>query len=289
MSLLSDKAPSHTEKSTSIFNWIGWRIVAIATLLPICVVLIVSSNVALKKKKLMGNFGKEQAYLHANDASIPWLALGFREFAADILWLRTIMYFGGHLRRAQNTATITHLLNSTINADPWFEAPYRFGSAMLMVNGGRQSNVDTMAAIDVLKRASARFPSDYHFPLKVGSYYLSELRGSDAEKKEWNILASEWISKAAILGDDVPWLPSLAANLLDKSGRRELAIQKLKEAYLITDDLEKKNQIKQSIKKLMGEKLAAELEKNHKITTALKENSPLDYLDDDAFIMLHAW
>lgn len=55
------------------------------------------------------------------------LALGYDQVVADLLWMKTISYFGGHFMSDKQYPWLAHMLNLIIDLDPRFDFPYYFG------------------------------------------------------------------------------------------------------------------------------------------------------------------
>ena len=61
------------------------------------------------------------------------LALGFDDLAADVYWIRAVIYYGGRrqLTAARNYEQLYPLLDLVTALDPQFKAAYRFGALFL--------------------------------------------------------------------------------------------------------------------------------------------------------------
>ncbi len=188
------------------------------------------------------------------------LSFGYNELWADALWIRTIAYFTDHVTGDRDLRHIHRYLKNVIALDDHFKAVYRYGAAMMMSKGARQTNDDVLAAIDLLKRGHAAFPDDDRFPFTIGAYYLTELRTrARAERARWRQMGADWLRRAVLLGADIPWLPSLAAKVYTEQGEREMAIAHLQEMYLVTQDEETRKQIAAKLRSLEARSLADRL------------------------------
>ena len=184
------------------------------------------------------------------------MSLGYNEFFADLLWVRTIAYFTSHLFTDRDLQHLKQHLDNILALDPYFKEIYRYGSSMLMSLGERQRNEDVFDAIDLLKRAHHHFPSDYRFPMHAGSYYISELKSDDrAKRAAWRSQGADWVNRAAMLPGAPPWLPALAAKIYTKEGKRELAVLHLREILSITQDPDMKKNIRGKLRELQDPKL----------------------------------
>jgi hypothetical protein len=59
------------------------------------------------------------------------MALGYDEALADFLWVRTVGYFGAHVKTDQDYTWLVHMLKLTVELDPRYESPYEFGGIIL--------------------------------------------------------------------------------------------------------------------------------------------------------------
>ncbi|MFH1130497.1 MAG: hypothetical protein V1754_04130 [Pseudomonadota bacterium] len=249
--------------------------------------LLALTHMDLKRRQLAGRNAPGEDYYLPRKEVLRALSFGYNEFGADLLWVRTIAYFADHWRDKETQHLHRHLYN-ILALDEHFKNAYRFGSAMLMSRGKRQTNTDVMNAIHLLERGHSLFPNEYRFPFSIGTYYMYELRSvSKLEKANWQRIAADWIQRAVLVGADIPWLPTLAANLFTQQGERELAIRHLQEIYLVTKDPEMKLQIAGKLKSMQAAHLADELKAQTEQFALVHENSPISFVHPDLFVFVH--
>jgi tetratricopeptide (TPR) repeat protein len=58
-------------------------------------------------------------------------SLGYRNLAADILWFKTIQYYGGYRRGENDLALFSHLVDVITDLDPQFVFAYLFGGLVI--------------------------------------------------------------------------------------------------------------------------------------------------------------
>ena len=124
------------------------------------------------------------AVYHSGDPLVPQtpilhvLSFGRPEVAADLLWLKTIQYFGS-VRPFSSYPSLGPLLDRVTQLDPKFEYPYEFGLIVLPYSGATQT------AVMLGERAQTNLPNNglltyylatvYHLNLndynKAGYYY----------------------------------------------------------------------------------------------------------------------
>ena len=59
------------------------------------------------------------------------MALGYDEAFADFLWVRTVGYFGAHVKTDRDFTWLTHMLKLTAELDPRYDSPYEFAGVVL--------------------------------------------------------------------------------------------------------------------------------------------------------------
>lgn len=215
------------------------------------------------------------------------LAFGYNELAADLIWVRAINYFVDQYFQRRSYRYLERYISTILALDHHFKAVYRYGPAMLVSKGPSVTNADVMAAIRLSKRAHHLYPDDWRFPLNIGSYYMFELRTESKEQKDaWLKLGADWTVRAALVGADIDWLPSLAAKIYTRQGRRELAIKHLQELYLANQDEGARRNI---LGKLVNLQAAQQAESLVEATAALEKEykeSPLRFVPLDLYILL---
>jgi hypothetical protein len=225
-----------------------------------------------------------EAYYVPPASTLRALAFGYNELAADLLWVRSIAYYANHITTDRDLRHIERYLNTIVALDPHFRAIYRYGPPMIVGRGSWRENPHVLAGIELLKRAHALWPEDWSYPFAIGAYLL-DLRGTQRERAEWKRQAADWINRAALIGADAPWLPSIAAKFYSEQGQRELAIRHLEEIYLTTQDPRMKEQIVHKLRDLQAARIA-ELEQAAAQLLAALRQSPTPYVPLDLFVFL---
>ena len=152
-------------------------------------------------------------------------ALGFRHFAADMMWLAAIQYFGaernlsdGHFR------LLVPFLERVVALDPLFDYAYRFGGVAAV--GPRGENVDD--ANRLLERGHRARPDVWKIPYIRASNCLQHT-GDKA-------CMAEGFTAAAGLPESPPWLGLLASRHLKAESRDTEAFELLARLVENTDD-----------------------------------------------------
>ncbi len=140
------------------------------------------------------------------------LTLGFSNLAADVLWIRAVGYFGGHVLTDREYPWLYSILVQVTTLDPPFTYPYLFGGMALSLKPetGNES-------IDMLARGMINHPGDWRYPFYIGFNAFYNLR--DAER------AAGLMRYAASLPGSPAYLPRFAASLVAEAGGLEAAVR----------------------------------------------------------------
>ncbi len=215
------------------------------------------------------------------------LTFGFNELAADLVWIRTIAYFVDQLLLARDFRYLHRYLEAVYELDPHFHSLYRYGSAMVASLMQRITNADTLYAIDLLKRGHKVFPDDWKIAWSIGVQYMFELKPASAEEgRRFKRMGADWIRLASLLGSDIPWLPSLVAQVYSEQGHRDLAIRHLRELYLVSQDEKMKSDIRMKLRQLDAERQVSDLKDQTAEMEQEYRTSPLGFLPIDLYLLV---
>jgi len=246
--------------------------------------LLLTSN-DLQRRSLKGRSTTGERYYLPPSHVVQALSFGYNEFAADLLWVRTINYFATHIHTDRDLRNLHRYLQVILALDPYFAAVYRYGASMLSIDAG--SNETVLQAIAVLEAGHKHFPEKHTYPLKIGMLYANELKTRDvAQKKRWRLRGAHWLRRAILLGADRPWLATLAAQLYSKGGELQMAIHHLQEIYLITQDPAARRQIAAKLRHMQGKGIAAQLKKTHQRLRDAQRDSRIPFVSLDLFLLI---
>ncbi len=178
----------------------------------------------------------------------PYIALGYRELAADLLWIRALGYVGGDDDQAVATSA---LVESIVALDPTFERIYGWGALAISATGSNASNDDLLAAIRILERGMARFPNSYVLPLYAGQIYTVDLHSDDpVVTRRWQLEGARMLERAVRVPGAPAELGTFAAHLRTKLGQRDKAIRDLRELIVYTSNAKQREALIQKLAKL---------------------------------------
>jgi hypothetical protein len=169
-------------------------------------------------------------------AAIKLLSLDYQNLVADLIFSRTMSFYGGKVNRGEKVDSKTwgliydRLVLAT-ELDPYFADPYYFGQSALTWGAGmaREANV-------LLDRGRRFRTHDWFIPFFMGfnSFYFLH---DDAQAATYLMEASKRPGSSSLVG-------LLAARLASKGGRTETAILFLGQLELETEDPVSKQDIR---------------------------------------------
>ncbi len=209
-------------------------------------------------------------------AAAPFVSLGYRELAADLLLARVMPYLGGRRNTAEG---IAGLCEAIVASDPQYRRIYEWcARAMTLARTGVDQRT-RLRAIALLERGVREHPDDWRIPYTAGQMYLIDLETDDpAQRRAWDERGARLI-EAAIRKPDAPAeAATTAAVLRTKLGQHQRAIDGLREMLLITSDDAARQRILDKLAELTHEssdELAAELlEARRRFEAAWRRDRP---------------
>ena len=191
-----------------------------------------ASSIALKTKPSVLLYPPKQ---------LEHFTLGYREVAADVLWIRVIQDFDiceqskaapgapqlppafrasdEHVERKPSRCTnswVYQMIDIVTELAPKFKTSYVAGATMLSILVD-----DREGALRIYEKGVQQFPEDWRLNYGLGYHYLYEMQ--DLEK------AGAQLKLAAEHGAP-PWVYALAANIYSKTGQAQLGISVLEDA-----------------------------------------------------------
>jgi hypothetical protein len=193
-------------------------------------------------------------------AAAPFLTLGYRELAADLLMIRLVGYFGDQHNEA---AGIADLAEAVVALDPTMRRAYDVGAVAMNAARSGVTNEIHLRAIKLLEAGERAFPTYWRFPNLAGQIYLVDLQTDDpAQRREWDERGALLLESAARKPTAPAEAAMHAAILQTRFGRRERALAGLREMLLITSDNAARQRLIDKIAELADEDadvVAAEL------------------------------
>ncbi len=177
-------------------------------------------------------------YLPSGEYLQP-LSLGYQLMLSDMLWIKTITYFGSHFMGDGEYPWLYHILSLIIDLDPRFDFPYYFGGVVLSLEAAQAENANK-----ILARGIEAYPEKWEYPFYIGFNHYYH-RGDAAR-------AAPYIERAAKLPGSPEFVKSLVGTLYMKVGADETALKFFREAHQNTSDALIKKKIEIKIEEILS-------------------------------------
>lgn len=185
---------------------------------------------------------------------LPTLSLGWDEAAADLLWMRALIYFGEEFRHGGGVTHVFDYGEAIVALDPYFLAAYRWMGMAALYRPQAITEADVERSVAFMKRGAERFPDDGELQWNIGAalaFELPGLLGDDAEAiRRARERGLPHLTRAAQLGAAPEWAPLSNATLLLQIGRRAQAIQHLAQMLDVVEDPETRAELEARIEAL---------------------------------------
>ncbi len=194
-------------------------------------------------------------------SAAPFVSLGYRELAADLLYIRLRGYYGGYYDTTADA--VASLAETIVTLDPRYEYVYWFGaSAMTIAPEGVDQSI-YLRSVALLERGMREFPLSYKLTSLAAQTYIQDLKSEDpVQKRAWDergtLLAESAIRLPGAPIESAGWVATLRTRL----GQRDRAMQGLRELLLITTEERARKGLLERLANLEGgdsTEIAAEL------------------------------
>jgi tetratricopeptide (TPR) repeat protein len=150
-------------------------------------------------------------------------SLGYRNLAADVLWVKTVQYYGGYRWGNNDLALFSHLVDVITDLDPQFVFAYLFGGLVIAEDLGYFE--EGMAFI---KKGIENNPTDWWLVFELG--FLNYVYARDFET------AAHYFLLASRLPGSDEITKRFAAFVAAKAGHTETSIAMWEELSLTSDN-----------------------------------------------------
>jgi hypothetical protein len=201
----------------------------------------------------------EDIYYLPSAAALPVISLGYQQALADLIWCKSLVYFGEELQHQSAVRHAFEYTDAILSLDPDFRAAYRWIAVASLYRPVAVSMDAGLRAAEYLARAIDRWPRDGELHWDYGSllrFELAPLEKDPAKKEKLIARAMPHLEQAARLGAGPPWLALTNAAMLNKLGKADHAIRSLEEIYPTVTDPNVKQQIELRIAQLRKQTFA---------------------------------
>jgi hypothetical protein len=265
----------------------GGRRAALLSLLCFSLGVLVATVGARHAHERRARLPAEDDLLYLPRASaLSALSLGHHELAADLVYLRAVVYFGSEITGGKSFRWLESYLQTIVELDPQWRTPYRWAGVAPLYDGTPITREDVEVANRFLRLGIAHFPSDWELPFMLACNLLFELHPKDAdEKARFTAEAAQWLERASLVGGAPPWVPLLAATTMRKEGREEAALHHLEQVYYATSDERTREEVKN---RLLSLKAKVDFERAARERTAFERGwqAELPYVPPDLYVLI---
>lgn len=225
-----------------------------------------------------------------------WLrafSLGYTEAAADIVWVKTIVYFGEKMgsKEMEDSKYVTNYLLSAVDLDPRFRTCYTLGSSLtLFHNHGRVTKKTVEMATELLERGISIFPDDGELFFSLGFMHLYEMARflpedlTDPLTKKHRDLGRYYIGRAALMPKAPPYASMLAATLMVKEGMDAAVVEHLKAMLLKETDPRIRAELIATIRSETLKAMQSDIAVTERLQQEWREKMP--YVPYDIYLMI---
>jgi tetratricopeptide (TPR) repeat protein len=232
----------------------AWAIVVLTALLWAASIGV--KNDALEQRS---SWSKEED-LGVPPESARWLATGYREAAADLVWVRTLVYYGSGVMGENDFRYLTRFIDVVLMLNPTFKRAYSWAAAAVTFKAGTATQEEYRLSVKYLERGMEQFPDDYDFFWRAGLRYWADLYSDDKEQvTRWRQRGADLIEEAIHKPNAPEDLATLAASLRTKLGQNQQAIEILQQKIMTVSDLKARAKLLQRLEGLTSEGLREEM------------------------------
>jgi len=142
-----------------------------------------------------------------NSQSLKLISLGYRNLVSDMLWFKTVQYYGGYRLGNNSLRLFRHLINVITDLDPQFTFAYQLGAVIMAEDMGEFEE-----GRKILHKGIENNPDNWRLTFELGFLYY--ITGTDYKKaQQYFTLASRmpgandralrFAASAAAKGDDI--------------------------------------------------------------------------------------
>jgi hypothetical protein len=233
--------------------------------------------------------------------SASWLRVfsaGYNEVAADFVWVRTVVYFGGTVFSKENpddeskkSPFTVNYLTTASDLDPKFRRLYTMGSGLTLFQRNGEITEETVkAAITLLERGTKAFPADGEIAFELGFMHYYEMESflpSDKEdhtRRFHKERGARLIRRAALMDKAPSHAALLASSLISKEGLDDLMIEHLKAMLVKETNPNVRETLLYQLRREAGKAAEREIEMSEKLLAKWRGNMP--FIPFDLYLLI---
>jgi len=235
-------------------------------LLPVFIIIVVWVQSTVTFSEDSGRNPGYDLYFTPEPEYVKMMSLGFNELAADIYWIRTVLYFGRRIEVddhkyfeeilrgeilddtsfiqwkrdvAYRFRYLYKMLDIVTDLNPYFLIPYTFGGLYLSLLAERPD-----LSVKILEKGSEYLDKEWRIPYMLGFNYYFFMNDS--------LKTAENFMKAATLPGCPPAALGISRKLLEKTAKKDVAIDFLTGMAGKTENRELREEIEKILEKLQS-------------------------------------
>jgi hypothetical protein len=228
----------------------------------------------------------------------PLLHAGYNELAADITWVRLLVYYGSARIGQSDLRYLERFIDNVLALDPRFKRPFlwaayavTFKGGKKVMKGGEEFVAPTQEEFQVsayyLRRGIEAFPEDYDFYRALAMRLWWDLEPESEEERRLNREeAAALMERAVRLPTAPPDAATFAATLWSELGELEHARRTLREMLLTTNDERARAKMVAGFQNMIGEDREVELLERANRSFERQRAETLPLAPADLFVLL---
>jgi hypothetical protein len=249
--------------------------------------------VAEQRPRLAGELSRALApedvyYLPADPRILAVLTFQYREAAADILWMKALLYYTEHLTGGSAAEHALRYGEALIELDPDFVEIYRWAGTVPFYLSVETPMEMRHTGTRLLVQGSDRMPEHGQLAWEAAATVTYELLpyvpASDPRRRGLEEDSERLLSRAVRLGAGPAWLTLNSATASVRLGRTQVAIQNLERTLALTDDPTLRREILSRLSDLSADTQHLEIQAEHRrVAEELRRTFP--YLRDTEYLV----
>lgn len=163
--------------------------------------------------------------------------VGYRNLAADAIWLEFIQYYGEHLLTDQKFLYLGHILDVLTDLDPQFLSAYTYGALLLVTDANESSR-----GMALLQKGMKNNPRAWELPFTAGFLDYIFIKNYDE--------AGRYFARAATFPDAPPRCARFAGYVVQKMKQEDVALGILEDVLAKSHNKDEQDVIRYYIMKM---------------------------------------
>lgn len=261
----------------------------------ICAVCLISLSILARGwsvEKYDKIFEKDEKYFLPSAKWLRAFSLGYTESAADLVWIKTLVYFGerrlGKSQTGDDASFTINYIRTAIELDPRFRNLYRRGGVLTLYQRGDITRKTIEMSAEVLEKGLEVFPDDGEIAFNLGFiyYYETDWRFPKGDKrvKNYKEKGALLLRKASLMDGAPKYSSLLTSTLLKREGLDDLMIDHLRAMLAKETDPEIRATIEMQLRQTLGQAAERDIALSRRYQDEWQASIP--YIPYDLYLIL---